>query len=94
MRYGLGEGDFVFEEAQDRQSITELGFSCRLIPGQTLIIDATAAESSIGNSLLGTNSLNPLIGPRLLLIRPVNLRSDDLFEANGSTSRRLSTSLD
>ena len=94
MRYGLGEGDFVFEEAQDRQSITELGFSCRLIPGQTLIIDATPGESLIGHSLMGANPLNPALGPRLLLIRAVSLRSDDLFDANGSTSRRLSTSLD
>ncbi len=94
MRYGLGEGNFVFEQSQNRQPISDLGFTCRLIPGQTLILAATPAESLIGNSLLGSNPQDTSIRPRLLLIRPVNLQSDDLFETNGSTSRRLSTSLD
>jgi hypothetical protein len=101
MRYGIDENDFLLESRQARLTLPELDFNCRLLPGQTLMIagtpippDESAEESPapLGVSFFGSQDAGSVPG-RFLLIRPVQIQSDDLFQS-GNTVRRLATGLD
>jgi hypothetical protein len=93
MRYGIDEDDFLFELRQDRLTLGELGFTCRLLPGQTLILSDTPGRRGLGHGFFGKDPGTPDEPARFLLIRPVKIQADDLFQS-GNTHRRLSTSLD
>ncbi len=93
MRYGIDEDDFLFEPKQDRLTLGELQFTHRLLPGQTLIVAGNGVPEGLGNTLLTDGAGTSPGDQRILLIRPVKIQADDLFQT-GNTQRRLSTSLD
>lgn len=92
-RYALGETSFIYNTSRDQQKIPELGFSCRLAAGETLVVAATQPETGIGQLIFGTGLASGL-PPRFLLIRAVSLPDNNLFPSGNSTSRGLSTRLD
>ena len=94
MRYGVGDGEFVYETRQEQLPLPELAFSIDLQAGRTLVIASTPAGQGIGHSLFASPDGDDPGPSRLLLIRPVNVRDNDLFTSRGKTRRRLATNLE
>jgi hypothetical protein len=98
-RYALGETDFIYDTSRDQLVLPELGFTCRLAAGETLVVAATDPETGIGKLMFGSAAhggqpAQSGLPPRFLLVRAVSLPDANLFPSGNSTSRGLSTRLD